>query len=726
MRRRTDIIQVLASSLFALPACGPSGFDDTAAPCASGAGDPVDLVPWLRIRASGTRPAEDHDWPREADAGASTLRDDLASNGWQPPAEEAAVLALDLQPWLGRSLSLDAIEARWEGEEPDLSVALLPGCGLGAAVELAWGDPSQPLNLGGRCAGCVELRVLGGEDTVLAALTLTSRDEDLEIPSLDLGTIEPAGELHTGSGVIEGFYGQPWSWRERQAAMVTLRRGGMDLYVYAPKDDPYHRDRWREPYPQVELDAFTVLAATARALEVELVVGVSPFIDLDPSDEDDYALLRDKLQGFAELGVGGVALLADDIELEVDVVVDGELGGLHATFADRLLADLRAEHPGMGLWFVPTVYSDERLADWEGAPAYLEALQALDPSIRVMWTGPGTFAEAMQAADLEDVRSLIGRDPTIWDNYWANDAWDLLQGRVHLDSYDGRGSDLAGAVQGVGVNPMIQGSLSRLNIGALAAWLDVPDPETDLRGRVSASTQETQLGYGLGRSQSQDALLLALLMEAFDGNGLTMPAHPRLVAAVEDLASDPADGGGELLELLAWLTTAGSRLHHSGLDSELVDELVLPTDKLRHEGLAGLWAMAALHERLAGGEGAAALEEARAELDLSAESRFVFSAGVLEDLVEAVAAVPVQDLGLAPPTALPHARPGCTVGQPMAWQPILGTPLVEAFGLPGARTVDGVIHWTPPHAGSWQVVVTARNAAGAWAWLETDLRCWPG
>ncbi len=43
------------------------------------------------------------------------------------------------------------------------------------------------------------------------------------------------------AGVIEGFYGRPWTWAERAAVAVELAGWGMTDYVYAPKDDPKHR-----------------------------------------------------------------------------------------------------------------------------------------------------------------------------------------------------------------------------------------------------------------------------------------------------------------------------------------------------------------------------------------------------------------------------------------------------------------------------------------------------
>ena len=48
------------------------------------------------------------------------------------------------------------------------------------------------------------------------------------------------------NGVIEGFYGTPWTWDERALVCRGIAAAGGDTYVYAPKDDPLHRDRWRE------------------------------------------------------------------------------------------------------------------------------------------------------------------------------------------------------------------------------------------------------------------------------------------------------------------------------------------------------------------------------------------------------------------------------------------------------------------------------------------------
>ena len=64
-------------------------------------------------------------------------------------------------------------------------------------------------------------------------------------------------------GFIEGYYGNPWSVEDRAELM---RFGGdykMNIYFYAPKDDPKHNSKWRELYTQEELD--TLIKPLAEA-----------------------------------------------------------------------------------------------------------------------------------------------------------------------------------------------------------------------------------------------------------------------------------------------------------------------------------------------------------------------------------------------------------------------------------------------------------------------------
>ena len=53
-----------------------------------------------------------------------------------------------------------------------------------------------------------------------------------------------------GGGVIEGFYGKPWTRQERSQVFAWMAASGLQTYFYAPKDDPHHRSIWRQPLPE--------------------------------------------------------------------------------------------------------------------------------------------------------------------------------------------------------------------------------------------------------------------------------------------------------------------------------------------------------------------------------------------------------------------------------------------------------------------------------------------
>jgi hyaluronoglucosaminidase len=54
-------------------------------------------------------------------------------------------------------------------------------------------------------------------------------------------------------GVVEGFYGPPWSTADRLSQLDFLASTKQNVYVYSPKDDPYLRAQWRQPYPPDQL-----------------------------------------------------------------------------------------------------------------------------------------------------------------------------------------------------------------------------------------------------------------------------------------------------------------------------------------------------------------------------------------------------------------------------------------------------------------------------------------
>ncbi|MCD3438326.1 beta-N-acetylglucosaminidase domain-containing protein [Streptococcus equi subsp. zooepidemicus] len=123
-------------------------------------------------------------------------------------------------------------------------------------------------------------------------------------------------------GVIEGFYGTPWTREERLDCLSFIADKGMNTYMYAPKNDRYQRSHWREPYPEDWVAHFRDLIQLAKERQVDFWYMISPGLDFDYTKEEDYQLLYQKLQQLLDLGVCHFGLLLDDIDYQIVAAVE--------------------------------------------------------------------------------------------------------------------------------------------------------------------------------------------------------------------------------------------------------------------------------------------------------------------------------------------------------------------------------------------------------------------
>ncbi len=123
-------------------------------------------------------------------------------------------------------------------------------------------------------------------------------------------------------GVIEGFYGNPYTQEQRLELVDFLAAHGMNTFVYGPKDDPLVRARWRDPYDGGALHRLAELVDRCRARDVQLMYCVSPGLSMRYSDPDDMDALVAKLASVADLGVDAFGLLLDDIPMELQHAED--------------------------------------------------------------------------------------------------------------------------------------------------------------------------------------------------------------------------------------------------------------------------------------------------------------------------------------------------------------------------------------------------------------------
>jgi hyaluronoglucosaminidase len=264
------------------------------------------------------------------------------------------------------------------------------------------------------------------------------------------------GRGHLAAGVIEGFFGKPWSWESRLSGADFLRDCGYQFYIYAPKSESFLRRQWREPIPAQTLQNLSELGARCRQSRVAFGLGLTPFEIYRNYDAGAQALLRAKVSQINQIGADLLCILFDDMR--------GDVEGL-AEIQAQVISDICNWSSAGGFMVCPTYYShDRRLAREFGPPpkAYLRDLgRLIDPRIDFFWTGEKIISDGYSVAHLEDVAADIRRKPFIWDNYIANDSRTRTN-FLYLDPAAGTWDLPTDQVAGVAINPMNQAYLSRI------------------------------------------------------------------------------------------------------------------------------------------------------------------------------------------------------------------------------------------------------------------------
>lgn len=362
-------------------------------------------------------------------------------------------------------------------------------------------------------------------------------------------------------GAVEGYYGPPLAHAARLELVAWLGEQGFNCYGYAPKDDPYHRARWRDPYPPDRMEEFAELLAVGQQAGVDVALVVSPGLDWRAGDE---VALAAKLVSFRQLGARVLGVAWDDVP-----VGGAELGERHG----RAVAHAVAEVADGVEWITcPTDYSGQPVTPYLRAYA-----EALPDGVEIMWTGPGIVSPRVTTAEVEAFAADLGRPVLFAENFPVNDG--AMAGVLHLGPYPEREPGVAAATTGVFCNFMSLPRASRVGLGAAARWWR--DPEGD---------REQQWAEAVAAVPG-----IAVLAQACRSwVGAAMPDH-RLTALVQDAFR------GEVEGLEAYIY-AGCR---AGLDPDLAAEVEPWLTQWEHETQAMQFALAVLKARPARPSGAA-------------------------------------------------------------------------------------------------------------------------
>lgn len=379
-------------------------------------------------------------------------------------------------------------------------------------------------------------------------------------------------------GVIEGFYGTPWSDADRLSFFEFAARNRLNVYVYAPKDDPMHRERWRELYDAPGLARLAELVRAATASGVRFVYAIHPATSMRYGENSDHAALVARAEQLWSIGIRSFALLFDDVPYELDGEDAKNFGGPGAAHGDacaRFVADFLDRHSGAEpLIMVPTDYAGNGRSEYRS-----QLVAQLPETVIVWWTGSDVVVADVTRGDVEEAAAAFDRPLLLWDNYPVND-FDFS--RLFLGPLQGRATDLAAApLLGITANPMVQATASRFALASMAEWAWNPVAYSaagsarralaQLAGPALATFVDVQSSWPPSAPQSER------------WQRLLAEDSPELIELCATLAATPTPAGRLGEELAPWLDA--SRLAASAILAVLdptsdIDELRSHRDRV--------------------------------------------------------------------------------------------------------------------------------------------------
>ena len=389
-------------------------------------------------------------------------------------------------------------------------------------------------------------------------------------------------------GVVEGFYGTPWSHDVRLSLIDFYGKFKMNTYLYGPKDDPYHScPNWRLPYPEKEAQHIKELVEACNRNYVDFVWAIHPGQDIKWNEEDYHNLVQ-KFNWMYDLGVRHFAIFFDDISGE------GTNPLKQTELLNRLTEEfVKVKGDVSPLTVCPTDYSGLWANPTEKGSLAIYG-KTLNPDIKVFWTGDVVCSD-MTPETLEFINSRIKRPAYYWWNYPVTDYIRnfVLQGPVYgLDT-----SLTAHETCGVVSNPMEHGEA----YNAIDNWERglaelVPDA-TDAYRTFAIHSSDNENGYRRDESWETKTFRIA------DWDDAAANALEEEFKKVENTPARLESGCKNkalLKELRPWLTEFGklgtrgkqaielARIYRSGQDDALfwtkyVQNIMTPEDRKNYE-----------------------------------------------------------------------------------------------------------------------------------------------
>ena len=283
-------------------------------------------------------------------------------------------------------------------------------------------------------------------------------------------------------GIVEGFYGHPYSVENRISLFEFCKRFKMNVFVYGPKSDPYHLGNWRDDYPtslteqerffgMITQDDLKQMTAAAKACHVDFIWAAHPglqqpisFSNITAMDQGIDALMT-KFDHLYSLGVRGFGVFIDDMSYTPS-------GDMQAHLADETQKRLRerfvTDNPDdeiAPLFFVPTAYA----LNYPGSYT-LSSLNSIDSEVVIAFTGYDCFSN-IRPSSIDDMASRVGRNPVMWWNNPVNDDHDeRIYMRELTTHWTIESTEAINTLNGLILNPMNQAQASKVALFGAADY----------------------------------------------------------------------------------------------------------------------------------------------------------------------------------------------------------------------------------------------------------------
>lgn len=282
-------------------------------------------------------------------------------------------------------------------------------------------------------------------------------------------------------GYIEGFYGPTWENGKRLSVMKLMAAYGMNTFFYAPKDDIYHRAKWRELYPENELTQLKNLFESACENFLDFHWTIGPGLTYKYTSDEDFTLLINKIKSVYSIGVRNFGLLLDDIpwdfqydddKASFDSIVDA-----HIYLVNKTYVALKEIDPSIHLTVCPTEYSGNC------NEYYISKFGSNIPSdVDLFWTGAEICSRVLTVREADEFKTATKHQPLYWDNFPVNDC-EMFQ-EMHLGAIIGRDKELYKNCEGIISNVMEFAECSKIPLMTIADFLWNPiayNPENSLK-----------------------------------------------------------------------------------------------------------------------------------------------------------------------------------------------------------------------------------------------------